>query len=177
MIENENTEEEIRRIYRRYFKDVYKFIATFTNDRNDIEDLTQEVFIRLFKSLSTFKRQSSMNTWLFSIARNVTIDHVRKKKRQLIPEYVSKLLSPKQKSVEEVVQAKEEVSSLYHALNHLKHDYRMVVLLRGIYEFSIKETSQIMGWSESKVKVTYHRALKILKNDLSEEVVTKERWV
>ncbi|MDT8861039.1 RNA polymerase sigma factor [Alkalihalobacillus sp. MEB130] len=178
MTENENIEEEIREVYRCYFHDVYSFIATFTNDRNDIEDLTQEVFIRLFTSLSTFRRKSQLKTWLFSIARNVTIDHIRKQKRKhLFQDYLGKFPLSKEKTTEDIVEAKEEASGLYAALHQLKYDYRMVVLLRGIHEFSIKETAKIMKWKESKVKVTYHRALKILKKDLEGEVDVKERWI
>ncbi|WP_227940401.1 RNA polymerase sigma factor [Alkalihalobacillus deserti] len=68
MREERHIDEEIRKIYR--------FIASFTNNRNDIEDL------RLFKSLQSFRGQSEMKTWLFSIARNVTVDYIRKVNRQ-----------------------------------------------------------------------------------------------
>ncbi|WP_326929582.1 RNA polymerase sigma factor [Bacillus sp. m3-13] len=64
---------------------------------------------------------------------------------------------------------------VHDAISKLKPSYRAVVILRGINEFSIKETSDILKCSESKVKVDYHRALKILKNKLhfaTEEVLT-----
>ncbi|GAE35161.1 RNA polymerase sigma factor [Halalkalibacter akibai] len=178
---NKELEEDIRRLYGLYFNDVYRFIASFINNRNDIEDLTQEVFMRLFKSLSTYKGQSEMKTWLFSIAKNVTFDHLRKVKRQnFLYEYLLKWLPNQQqeKLTEDVVTRKEEVSALYSHLKDLKYDYRMVVLLRGVHELSIIETAKIMDWTESKVKVTYHRALKILKKELeATEEMAKERWI
>ncbi|WP_314733487.1 RNA polymerase sigma factor [Anaerobacillus sp. CMMVII] len=174
-----NIEEEIRTIYREYFKDVYHFIVSFTSSHDEAEDLTQEVFVRLFKSLPRFNGRSDLKTWIFSIAKNVAIDHYRSLKRQIIfNDLLLKLTPSKEKTTEEIVEAKEDLRNVDAALKNLKYDYRMVIVLRGINEFTIKETATILGWSESKVKVNYHRGLKLLKESLvSENILFEERWL
>ncbi|MEC2070440.1 RNA polymerase sigma factor [Alkalihalophilus marmarensis] len=173
------TEEEIQHIYRLYFTDVYRFLAAFTYDQHEVEDLTQEVFIRLFKSLSSFRGESELKTWLFSIAKHVAIDNSKKRKRQkVIQEQLFKYIPSISKSPEDLYTSKEDVNSLYVALKELKHTYKAVIILRGIQECSISETASIMGWSEAKVKVTYHRAIKKLKvNMLELNSGIEERWV
>ncbi|WP_170885670.1 RNA polymerase sigma factor [Bacillus alkalicellulosilyticus] len=85
-------------------------------------------------------------------------------------DYVLQFLPAKGKSTEEIVEAKEEARTVHEGLQKLKPDHKLVILLRGIHEFSVKETSQITGWTEAKVKVTYHRALKELKLILERDV-------
>ncbi|MDE5412742.1 RNA polymerase sigma factor [Alkalihalobacterium chitinilyticum] len=178
-MEQEHVKEEIKQIYRAHYNDVYKFLVAFTNTRNESEDLTQEVFIRLFKSLPKFKGESHLKTWIFSIARHVAIDHSKKcRRQQLVSDIVLKFMPSKEKTTEELVEAKEEIDTVYASLKKFKYEYRMVIILRGIQEFSVKETAQIMNWSESKVKVNYHRALKQLKQELqSDTSLVSERWV
>lgn len=157
-------EDEIRIIYRTYYKDVYRFIISFTKLQDDAEDLTQEVFIRLFNSNSIYRGDSSMKTWLFTIAKNISLDHFRKQNRQvLFQDFIVNILPFIDKSVEEKVETMDEIGQIYSKLKELKYDYRMVIVLRNMHDFSVKETASVLKWSESKVKVTYHRALKQLK--------------
>lgn len=178
-LENNNERsEEIRKIYKQHFQDVYRFISSFLTDTNDIEDLTQEVFIRLFKSLANFKGQSELKTWIFSIARHVTYDHMKKQKKQkIIRDHLLKFILPAKESIEEIIMIKEQNTVLYESLSCLKVDHRTVVILRGIHQLSIQETAKVLGWKESKVKVTYHRALQILKKNLINDKELKEGMI
>lgn len=167
--DNNDTEHAIRTIYRQHFKDVYHFIVSFTNNQDEAEDLTQEVFIRLFKSLPTFQGESGLRTYIFSIARNVAVDHYRKvKRRMILGEVFTKFIPASGKNTEEIVEQRESISEVHTALNELKPKYRLVIILRGINEFSICETAKIMRCSETNVKVTYHRALKHLREKLEQ---------
>ncbi|WP_026674798.1 RNA polymerase sigma factor [Alkalihalobacterium bogoriense] len=160
-------EHEIQIIYRRYFNDVYQFIVSFTKSQDEAEDLTQEVFIRLCKALKTFEGKSELKTFVFSIARHVVFDHYRKRKRRArLQDFILQSLRFQQKSTEEMVEQRESISELYSALHELKPKAKMVVLLRGLQEFSIKETAEIMGFTESNVKVLYHRAIKQLQEKM-----------
>lgn len=67
-------------LYDRYHQDLYQFIYYMVKNRTTAEDLVQEVYIKVFKSYDTFKGESSPKTWMFSIARHVTIDFFAKKK-------------------------------------------------------------------------------------------------
>ncbi|QED46096.1 RNA polymerase sigma factor [Cytobacillus dafuensis] len=167
MLDFENLEKKIIEIYRLYYLDVYRFLTCFTGNQNDAEDLTQEVFIRVLNNLSNFS-PGNLKTWIFSIAKHTAVDHYRKKKFSSIfsdgffKQMVSNDLEPNN-----LIEQNEMKKLVHTAISKLKPNYRAVVILRGINEFSIKETSEILQCSESKVKVDYHRALKELKKKLN----------
>ncbi|TCP29907.1 RNA polymerase sigma factor (sigma-70 family) [Scopulibacillus darangshiensis] len=73
-------QDEITYLYRQYVQEVYSFLAYFTGNEQEAEDLTQETFIKVIKSYHSYRRQSSIKTWIFSIAKKTAIDHYRKKK-------------------------------------------------------------------------------------------------
>ncbi len=79
MVDSNNLESRIVEIYNLYYLDVYRFLVCFSGNQNDAEDLTQEVFIRVLKSLTNFNGKYNLKTWIFSIAKHVAVDHYRKK--------------------------------------------------------------------------------------------------
>ena len=145
-----------------YNKDIYHFLVYYIGS-NDVEDLVQEVFIRAIKGFDTYQEKSSPKTWLFSIARHVGIDEIRKRKRLRVKQMIRFWDDPSDKaSPEEILQLNENNRLLYQAVQSLKANYRDVIILRGIKELSVSETASILNWTENKVRITYHRALKIL---------------
>ncbi|MFP7298673.1 RNA polymerase sigma factor [Neobacillus niacini] len=171
MFDLENLEEKISEIYHLHYLDVYKFLVCFSGNQDEAEDMTQEVFIRVLKTLGSFNGTSSLKTWIFSIAKHVAIDHHRKKRfSSIFKEGFFKQMASKEKGPTEVVERNEMQQLVHEAISKLKPSYRAVVLLRGINEFSIKETAEILHCSESKVKVDYHRALTDLKKKLKFDV-------
>lgn len=168
MIDLENLEESIIKIYNNNYLDVYRFLVCFSGNQNDAEDLTQEVFIRVLKNLSRFNNGNNLKTWIFSIAKHVAIDHYRKKRfTSVFKEGFFKQLESNEKNPDELAELSEIKRVVHEAISKLKPKYRAVVILRGINEFSIRDTSEILQCSESKVKVDYHRALKELKRKLN----------
>jgi len=167
----------IREVYQPFYQDVYQFCLYFTNHEEEAKDLTQETFIKALKSIDKFQGRSSTKTWIISIARNTTIDHHRKKKFQrLLPhKWAKEQITSTSTDYEVENQGDWEV--LQKSLMKLKSDYRQVVILRALKDFSVKETAEILGWSESKVRVSYHRALKEMRKTVgldSEGVVIYE---
>lgn len=161
-------ESFIRDVYHPYHQDVYHYCLYFVNNVEDAQDLTQDIFVKALKSISTFKGDSSVRTWIMSIAKNTTVDFYRKKKiRRLLPFKWSNERSIFVPSPEFHVERNVEWKVIQEALNSLKNDYRQVIILRGLKEFSTKETAEILGWSESKVKVNYHRAMKKISSYIS----------
>lgn len=159
--------EIIEEVYERYYGDVYKFLICYTGNRNDAEDLTQEVFMRVIKSYSTFNNGSKLKTWILSIAKHVAIDHMRRRKfLSIFKESFFHQLPSSKKTPYEILQFNENKKQLYEAIFALKTKYKAVIILRGINEYSIKETAEILDCSESKVKVDYHRGLIALKKIL-----------
>lgn len=171
MIDLDNLEGSISKIYRQYYLDVYRFLICFSGNQNDAEDITQEVFIRVLNNLSNFNGSSNLKTWIFSIAKHVAVDHYRKKKfTSFFKDGFFKQIASTDKEPHELIESIEMKKLVHEAISKLKPNYRAVVILRGINEFSIIETSEILQCSESKVKVDYHRALKELKRRINIDI-------
>lgn len=159
----------VKELYIEYHQDIYNYLVYLMRN-TDVEDLLQEVFIKLYKSRYSLEDINNPKTLLFTIARNVVIDHQRKKKfKSLIPIDQFYDLASKEKDPYEHLIVKEEAKEIFRLLDTLKGDYREVIILRKIHEFPIERTAQILGWTESKVKSTLHRALKKLRNSVQEE--------
>lgn len=166
----ENLAIKIDEICERYYKDVYRYCLFFTNNRTEAEDLTQETFLKILKGLKHFRNQSYIKTWVLSVAKNTAIDYYRRKKLiQFVPDLFLTNLKTTRGLPEEQLQHKEEQHQIQEALLLLKPFYRNVVILKGLQELSIEETAQILGCSELKVRVDYHRAIKKLSMIISKE--------
>jgi len=159
------------RLYENYHNDVFQFLFYMVKDREQAEDLMQEVYIRVLKAYERFEGKSSEKTWLFSIARNVAIDHFRKQsnwKDKMFQRFDWKQHQIKdyEPLPEELAVQNEEIQLLYKCLDLCTVDQKMVLILRFIQSLSISETAEMLGWTESKVKTTQHRALKALKKEM-----------
>jgi len=161
-------EQLFHQMYDRYFHDVYSFVAYSVNRSQDAEDLTQEVFVKAYRGLAGFRGDSEVKTWLFAIARNTIRNWiVRKKPLPITEDELLWQLPETGHSPEELLEEKEAMIKLQSALGQLKDTYRTVIVLRGIQGFSVKETAEVMGCTETKVKVTHFRALRKLRGLLS----------
>jgi len=74
-------EELLEVLVRRYFKLIYNFVYQYTGSLEDSEDITQEVFVKVWRNFRKFNQKKSFKTWIFSIAKNTAIDFLRKKKQ------------------------------------------------------------------------------------------------
>lgn len=157
-------ENEITDWFKEYHSDIFNFLIYYTGCM-DVEDFVQETFVKAVKNIHKFKGESNPRTWLISIARNVAIDESRKRRREEIKRkrYLQFSLTAKgSDSPEEIVGLSETKLELYTAIRTLKQSYYDVLMLRGINELSVLDTAQALNWSESKVNLNYHRALKTL---------------
>lgn len=158
------------RLYQEYHHSLFQYIFYMVRNRQVAEELVQEVYIKVMKSYDSFAGNSSEKTWLYSIARHIAIDHIRKQNRRTkrifglvdVTDHENQLKHP-DPLPDEILAQNESVKQLYEALNKCKEDQKQVVLLRYVQSLSIKETAEILGWSESKVKTTQHRAIKTLR--------------
>ncbi|WP_026573330.1 RNA polymerase sigma factor SigX [Bacillus sp. UNC438CL73TsuS30] len=158
-------------LYHKYHHDVFQFLFYMVRNKEHAEDLVQEVYIRVYKSYSHFEGKSSEKTWLYSIARNVAIDFFRKQKGwkdRLLEKFdwSTSQVRDEYPIPEEITVQKEEIMSVYKCLEYCTVDQRAVIILRYIHDLSIAETAETLGWTESKVKTTQHRSLKILKKQM-----------
>ncbi|WP_245805817.1 RNA polymerase sigma factor [Bacillus alkalicellulosilyticus] len=161
--------------YYKYSDSVQSFIYIMIQDYQQSEDLTHDTFLKAYKNLELFKGNSTEKTWLFSIAHNVTIDYIRKQKPiKIVLDVLSFRVQAPNTSPEFLFELREETYQLYQAINELKHSHKVVIIMRKIKGFSIKETSDILGWSENKVKSTFFRAIRALEKKLKQRGVTHE---
>ncbi|WP_079508180.1 RNA polymerase sigma factor [Mesobacillus jeotgali] len=155
-----------QKVYEEYSDKVYGYLLLLTGKKEVAEDLTQETFLRVYKNIHQFNGDSQIFTWLVKIARNVAIDHLRRGRRLRFFSLDRYAIQSSQPSPVEIIVKGEKTSLLYKAIKALKLNYQEVLILRKIKEFSIKETALILGWSESKVKITTSRAMAALKKEL-----------
>ncbi|AYV71638.1 sigma-70 family RNA polymerase sigma factor [Bacillus sp. PK3-056] len=157
----------IEELYETYSQELIHFLIYLGVKKEEAEDLVQEVFIRLLKTKCLFKGESSERTWLYTIAKNIAIDHFRKQKNSYtfdceIPIHIK----DEQALPDEVAMKKEQLDWIKDLLCCCTEDQKKVIYCRYLKELSIGETALNLGWSESKVKTTQHRALKLLKKNL-----------
>jgi RNA polymerase sigma-70 factor (ECF subfamily) len=174
---SDKKKQEITEWYHQYNDSIFKYISMMIKDYQQAEDLTHDTFIKAYKYHHSFERKANPKTWLFSIAHNTTLDYIRKKKPiRLFRDFLLKKkdLSP---LPEEIAEVNESSKELYRALCELKEPYRQVIILRKIKGFNIQETSEILNWSESKVKMTLYRALPALEEKLIKEGYLNEKTI
>ncbi|MFD1862601.1 RNA polymerase sigma factor SigX [Planococcus chinensis] len=160
------------RLYDEYHQDVFQFLIYLVKNRHLAEDLMHEVYIRVFRAYDRFEGKSSEKTWLFSIAKNVAIDHfrkaaVRKKHNFEHFDWETQQLASKERIPDEVASLNEDKVQLYRMLDECTGDQKMVIIMRFFQDLSIAETADVLGWTEGKVKTTQHRAIKSLREKLS----------
>ena len=153
---------EIANIYKQFSPSIFRYLTYLVQQNQIAEDLTQEVFIRFVRMGDIHRTPAEIQAWLRKTARNIAFDHLRRKQLiQFIP------FLPMHEEMEyHPFFVIEEVRELYNALARLKPTYREVIIWRKIEELSIKETSEILGWNEEKVKNTLKRAMQVLRKEM-----------
>jgi RNA polymerase sigma factor (sigma-70 family) len=151
-------EQIVRQHWRKVFNIAYKFTAK----HDEAEDLTQDVFLKIFKSLNTFDRRANFQTWLVSVSRNLCIDHYRsvRKERETIDRDVDAgELSPVAQTVSPIaaLEHRDRVELLKKALHQLPPALREAVLLRDIQELSYQEIAERQHLPEGTVKSRINR--------------------
>jgi RNA polymerase sigma-70 factor (ECF subfamily) len=152
----------IRFLYVRYKDNVYGYMLSFVRDPYEAEDLTQHVFLKLLSVIHKYQaREVPFSTWLLRVARNVALDHLRK--RRMLP-------------CEEVYESSREVDDagrdrrwgLEQALGALPDEQRSVVVLRHLVGLTPGEIAVRMGRTESSIHGLHHRARKAMRRELIE---------
>jgi RNA polymerase sigma-70 factor, ECF subfamily len=151
-------EQIVRQNWRKVFNVAYKFVGK----HDEAEDLTQDIFLKIFKALKTFDRRANFQTWIISISRNLCIDHYRsvRKERQTIARDVdSNDLQPATSERGPYAQAEHQAlrAQLREALETLPITLRTAVVLRDLQELSYQEIADRLGLPEGTVKSRINR--------------------
>ena len=159
-------------LYERHMNSVYRYLYVRMNDRLDAEDLTEEVFLRVWRSIDNYRtRGVPFLAFLFRVARNALIDHYRAtSNKEMEEELEDRPLPDSGIDPSERVIARMEHQQIKELMDRLSDDYRDVLVLRFLSGLSSGETAEVMDRSTGAVRVLQHRALNALRDLLDEGI-------
>lgn len=158
-------------LYELYFTPVYRYFYFRTRSREEAEDLTQIVFLKVFQAVSSFKEKGKNPLAFFmTVARNVLIDHWRKKKDVVLENDhdIFTKIPDTSKSVREKAEQSDFSREISVTLENLTEDQREIIALKFFSELENKEISEITGKTEEAIRQMQVRALKALKENLKD---------
>lgn len=155
-----------------YEKKIYNYAYGFTLNREDALDITQEVFLKIYRNIDKFKEKSSLSTWIYKITSNVCIDAVRKNNKHKTvdmtaenEEYINKI-PDKAESVDKILENKEISEEIFNSIKQLDYDSRQVIVMRDILGLSYTEISEILKANDGTIKSRISRSRKKLREIL-----------
>lgn len=164
-------ESAFRELLERYEKPVFSLVYRMVRDRSLSEDLAQEAFVKAFHALDSFNPDYKFSSWMFKIANNLTIDHLRKKKLDTVSidgsphatggedrERTRLSVPASDESPEEYAENRELGGQIENAIGQLRPEYRTAILLRHVEGHSYDEVAEIMELPLGTVKTYIHRA-------------------
>ncbi len=166
--------DAFRELVERSRLDVYRLAYDLTGNRHDAEDLSQDVFLKAYRSIGSFRGDSKWSTWLYRITVNTCLDRRRKKSEQMMdyrddigtdePAEGETMPNPSPDRIAESSMIQKRIEA---ALDALTPRERSVFVLRHYHDLSLKEIARSMGVSEGSVKSFLFRALQRLRKELS----------
>ncbi len=172
-------EKAYRELLGRYQRPVFSLIYRMLRDREQSEDLAQETFVRVFNNIDRYDPKYKFSSWIFKIATNLTIDHIRKKEVATVSidgsryavtadeiEASTITVASSDENPEELLEAKELGESIEEAIGALRAEYRTAILLRHVEGREYQEIADIMGLPLGTVKTFIHRARHELRDKL-----------
>lgn len=156
------------KLFSEYYKDVYYYLYGLCRDASLAEDLAQEVFLEVVKSVAGFRGEANIKTWLFSIARNRWYTYLRKKNRRPELEALTEFLPASDQTPEEQLLSREAVTRLYALLAQEDERTQRIVHMR-LEGHSFYEIGQAEKISESSARVIDFRAKKKIRDALMKE--------
>jgi RNA polymerase sigma factor (sigma-70 family) len=167
------------RLMKKYHDAIFSFIYRMIHDREQVEDLTQEAFIKAFASLKNFNEEFAFSTWLYKIATNNCIDYIRKRKLQMYS--IDKPIESKDSDFtfelpDDTYEADKDLISnqrailLRQAIDRLPEKYRRVILLRHQEERSYEEIAEMLRLPIGTVKAHIFRARELLYKQLRHKI-------
>ncbi len=166
--------EAFAELYRQYLTPIYRFVFLRVKSREEAEDLTQSVFMKAWAAIREYReRGNPFSAWLYAIARNAVVDRWKKKKEvRLGAEEQDDLFAripDDAPNPTERAESRERQERIRTAIQHLSEDQQELVILKFIDDLSNHEISAITGKSEDAIRQLQFRALKALRNILSDK--------
>ncbi len=177
----EGREDAYRELVKRYERPVYSLIYRMVRDNETAEDLAQETFIKVLNNIDRYRPEFKFSSWLFKIANNITIDHLRRRQLDTIsiegaPDALTgeraratavTVVSSDESPLEEL-ESRELGASIEKAIARLRPEYRACIILRHVEDYSYDEIAEIVKLPLGTVKTYIHRARQELREYLGE---------
>lgn len=161
-------EKGFKLLMNKYQKPLYWHIRRMIGNHDDANDVLQNTFIKVFKSINRFESKSKLYTWLYKIATNETITFINKQKRKQTEAIDNNEKAYHLKAVDSV-DGDELIKRLKTAISLLPEKQKMVFNMRYYDEMTYDQISQILGTSVGGLKASYHHAVKKIENFFKEE--------
>jgi RNA polymerase sigma-70 factor, ECF subfamily len=177
----EGREPAFRELVRRYERPVFSLIFRMVRDRELAEDLAQDTFIKVLNNIDRYRPEFKLSSWLFKIANNVTIDHLRKRQLATVSldgsphaqtaaeaQATSLDVESRGESALEAIESRELGSAIEQAIGKLRPEYRSCILLRHVEGRSYEEIAATLDLPLGTVKTYIHRARHELREALED---------
>jgi RNA polymerase sigma-70 factor (ECF subfamily) len=163
-------EQSLEVLIRRYLKPIYSFCFRFVGNSQEAEDITQEIFLKVWRNLKKFKKEKNFKGWLFTIAKNTCFDFLRKKKKistlSLEKYFYLVDFNPLPNEISEKESLKEKIQE---AIEKLSSKTREILNLYYNQGLTFREIAQTLNEPINTVKSRHRRAIEILRNRLKPE--------
>jgi RNA polymerase sigma-70 factor (ECF subfamily) len=167
--------EAFASIVRAYETPIHNYILRLTGDRTLAEDLTQEVFLRVYNGLPRFSLRCKFTTWLFQVTKNRVLDELRSRERR--PSGISFEEIPPLESYDQPAERGETIDAIWRAVHELNPDLKMALLLRDIVGLPYTEIGDVLEITLSTVKWRIFKAREEVQLSLAREGYTFEKSV
>ena len=159
-------------LYKNYSKLVFNYLRSLCGDKELAEELTQETFYKAIKGINKFKGECKVSSWLCQIARNIWINYRKKEDKVKYISYdedenIKNILA--YRNVEDDVDARNELISVYKKIHKLDEKTKEVFYLRIKGELSFKEIGEILNKSEEWARIIFYRGKIKLKEDMKND--------
>lgn len=164
--------EAFGKLYDVYVEKIYRFVFFKVRSRFEAEDITQQVFLKTWQNIKTYKPQkgAGFSSWLYRIARNSVIDHYRTAKDHVdIENLKNDVQFTSVPDMGQGIDRIERFKKIEESLVILTDDERDVIVMKFIEELSNKEIGDVLDKNQGAIRVIQHRALKKLKSNLEKD--------
>ena len=149
-------------LYKRYVGAMFHTIVRMVGNRQDAEDVTQEVFVKVFRQLASFRGEATLGAWIKRIAINAALNFLRKKKQLQFEEINERLPLADEAGINETDWA-NKIHGIHEAVKKLPDGCRLVFNLYMLEGYKHKEVAKMLGITESTSKTQYRRAKRLIK--------------